>query len=369
MCWKTFLVDTTKLTQFESDNLTLTLIDQYDNYTQKESIRFLTRDNMFDFTIRWEQNNSSYKYFTHHNELVKKILDIIRTLITCITAIQLCFLFWYYELEMRLLVAKKHLDDGVTLFSSPLRWNLILEIIATGIHRPTFLNTRLQNEFQLTAIFRLYHIVKFLREHHPMRYHRMTEILKTVASVKLSSTFLIKSYFMKKPLVMLLVIYGCNIILLSYVVYVLERKFGKCYSYMDSIWLLVVTATNLGYGDIVVHYPISRFVLTWISMFGILQMALLVGVISEALVLPPDEKRILASVEKQRSLRIRRNAAALLIQVTWRRYKVHKAIENDSCFSEDEDCFYRNSPVKLVSNLFKARWSEFELSLKFKVEC
>ena len=31
-----------------------------------------------------------------------------------------------------------------------------------------------------------------MREHHPMRYHRMTEILKTVASVKLSSTFLLK---------------------------------------------------------------------------------------------------------------------------------------------------------------------------------
>ena len=38
-------------------------------------------------------------------------------------------------------------------------------------------------------------------------------------------------------------------------------------------------------------------------MFGILQMALLVGVISEALVLPPDEKRILASVDRQSEFR------------------------------------------------------------------
>lgn len=33
-----------------------------------------------------------------------------------------------------------------------------------------------------------------------MRYNRMTEVLKTVASVKLSSAFLLKSYFLKKPL-------------------------------------------------------------------------------------------------------------------------------------------------------------------------
>ena len=33
---------------------------------------------------------------------------------------------------------------------------------------------------------------------------------------------------------------------------------------------------------------------------GILQTALIVGVLSETLVIPPDEKRILASVERQR---------------------------------------------------------------------
>ena len=37
-----------------------------------------------------------------------------------------------------------------------------------------------------------------------------------------------------------------------------------------------------------------------LSLFGIFQTALIVGVLSEALVIPPDEKRILASVEKQR---------------------------------------------------------------------
>ena len=69
-------------------------------------------------------------------------------------------------------------------------------------------------------------------------------------------------------------------------------------------------------------------------MFGILQMALLVGVISDALVLPPDEKRILASVKKQRSLRIRRNAAATLIQVTWKRYTLQKILRNTDFFGQ-----------------------------------
>ena len=65
-------------------------------------------------------------------------------------------------------------------------------------------------------------------------------------------------------------------------------------------------------------------------------MALLVGVISDALVLPPDEKRILASVEKQRSFRIRRNAAAMLIQVTWRRYRLQKFLKATELLESEE---------------------------------
>ena len=81
-----------------------------------------------------------------------------------------------------------------------------------------------------------------------------------------------------------------------------------------------------------------------LSLFGIFQTALIVGVLSEALVIPPDEKRILASVEKQRKKKlqskkvyfnyhyfmysgadqIRRHAAAKLIQATWRQHRYNK---------------------------------------------
>lgn len=40
---------------------------------------------------------------------------------------------------------------------------------------------------------------------------------------------------------------------------------------------------------------------------GILQTALIVGVLSETLVIPPDEKRILASVERQRTIFYNKN--------------------------------------------------------------
>ncbi|CBY13606.1 unnamed protein product [Oikopleura dioica] len=168
-----------------------------------------------------------------------------------------------------------------------------------------------------------------MREHHPMRYHRMTEILKTVASVKLSSTFLLKSYFLKKPLPMLMALYLFNVFAVGYIVFALERLRGKCMDYTDVVWMMGVTITNLGFGDFTPCFWLSRIIISLLSLLGIFQTALIVGVLSDTLVIPPDEKRILASVEKQRADQIRRHAAAKLIQATWLHYRQQKDRDNE----------------------------------------
>ena len=91
--------------------------------------------------------------------------------------------------------------------------------------------------------------------------------------------------------------------------------------YQDVVWLMIVTITNLGFGD---FYPSSYFgraIVGALSVFGIFQTALIVGCLSEALVVSPDEKRILRIMEQQRLEEIQRHAAATLIQQAWRRYQ------------------------------------------------
>ena len=126
--------------------------------------------------------------------------------------------------------------------------------------------------------------------------------------------------------------------------------------YKDVAWIMGVTITNLGFGDFTPSFWLSRTIgfirqitqsfepwnsptnewtVVWpsgepflnvrkvclSSLFGIFQTALIVGVLSEALIIPPEEKRILALIEKQRLDKIRQNAAASLIQWSWRVYK------------------------------------------------
>ena len=127
-----------------------------------------------------------------------------------------------------------------------------------AIHIPPIRGIPVPPEWQLIIFVRLYHTIKFMREHHPMRYNRMTEILKTVASIKLSSTFLLKSYFMKRPLTMLIGLYFFIVFGTGYVVFALERRYGTCMQYLDVVWLMAVTLTNLGFGDFTPSFVLSR---------------------------------------------------------------------------------------------------------------
>lgn len=56
--------------------------------------------------------------------------------------------------------------------------------VLTLLHLPPFLPPHFQPELQLINFIRIYHLIKFMREHHPMRYNRMTEILKMVSRTK-----------------------------------------------------------------------------------------------------------------------------------------------------------------------------------------
>ena len=48
---------------------------------------------------------------------------------------------------------------------------------------------------------------------------------------------------------------------------------------LDVLWIMVVTITNLGYGDFTPSYWISRSIIAFMSVFGIFQTALIVGVL------------------------------------------------------------------------------------------
>ena len=97
--------------------------------------------------------------------------------------------------------------------------------------------------------------------------------------------------------------------------------------YTDVVWLVAVTLTNLGYGEFTPSFWVSRATVSCLSLLGLVQTALIVGVLSDTLLIGHDEKRIMATVERTRANALRRHAAAKLIQATWRSYQFRCLIE------------------------------------------
>ena len=71
-------------------------------------------------------------------------------------------IWWYVELERRLLVARHHLQEKLSLLSSPLGPTLILELLISSLHLPPIISnwTGIKAEIQLVSFLKLYHIVK-----------------------------------------------------------------------------------------------------------------------------------------------------------------------------------------------------------------
>ena len=49
--------------------------------------------------------------------------------------------------------------------------------------------------------------------------------------------------------------------------------------YTDVVWLVAVTLTNLGYGEFTPSFWISRSIISCLSLGGLIQTALIVGVL------------------------------------------------------------------------------------------
>ena len=71
-------------------------------------------------------------------------------------------------------------------------------------------------------------------------------------------------------------IYLFNVFVLGFIVFSLERMAGTCMEYSDVLWMMMVTITNLGYGEFTPSFWLSRAIIGFLSLFGIVQTALIV---------------------------------------------------------------------------------------------
>ena len=81
-------------------------------------------------------------------EYLLGVLFAVRVGISSLTILTLGLVWWYQELERRLLVVRHHLSQNVPLLCSPLMTSFVLELTVNLIHLPPGISSRTPPEFQ-----------------------------------------------------------------------------------------------------------------------------------------------------------------------------------------------------------------------------
>mmetsp|Transcript_20989 Transcript_20989/g.15400 ORF Transcript_20989/g.15400 Transcript_20989/m.15400 type:complete len:106 (+) Transcript_20989:116-433(+) len=94
---------------------------------------------------------------------------------------------------------------------------------------------------------------------------------------------------------------GALLFTCGYMIYLAERKFpvdceensGKFSTYINALWLVIITVFTVGYGDIVTQTDLGRFLAFSAALCGLILSATLIGLVHQYLTLNNDEANVL----------------------------------------------------------------------------
>ncbi|XP_072176697.1 uncharacterized protein [Diadema setosum] len=268
----------------------------------------------------------TFKQSTNVTEGSSAYPVIMKSFVTSGSVLMCIILIIHYHFQCRYLIIVHQLPTNATVITSPLRNSFLLELLLCFVHVPPYFDALVPSELQLSVFLRLYLTARYMKEHNEMMRTKSTRFLASVLKTELTSGYLIKTFFLKRPFVMITICYILNLVGSGYLVFAMDRYDNPSHhnSFLDTVWMQAVTMTTLGFGDVTPDSLLGRAFVSFSAVCGIFLMALLISVIHEGLQLTQQEKRIIAYVERIDFNNLYRDRAARCIQATWRLHRVLK---------------------------------------------
>ena len=130
------------------------------------------------------------------------------------------------------------------------------------------------------------------------------------------------------------------------------------FSFNDMFWLVPITMTTIGYGDIYPVSKIGKIVALVIGFFGIVVSAFLVSIICNLFLMTRRERVIFNVLRKDEASKRTQHLAAILIQRIWRRHRMNRVDrlnkERKESFSLSNGLSGRNSHPIIIDNKLSA---------------
>ena len=108
---------------------------------------------------------------------------------------------------------------------------------------------------------------------------------------KADFSFSLKCMFKDNPLILIGVFFTISSMIFAFQIYLVERRAAyladnpgyMCNNYPNSLWLVLMTITTVGYGDYFPHTSIGRIIILIVAIWGTFIVSMMVVVVSNTL--------------------------------------------------------------------------------------
>jgi|EP00802_Teleaulax_amphioxeia_P011823 hypothetical protein len=280
----------------------------------------------------------------HNRNIPVMSFQLIKLVNSGVTLFLFYMILQYYSVEFELLEVSGKTVMGATYIQAFLLSGLLrpffMEVLVIMIHPLPFVNyivhvwgldtyCAYSSDAFITVfmMLRIYtYTPRIIAEASGLRNEK-TRLIGLMNNVDISYHFIGKA-MLRDSLLTLLYLFAMSVATLAYAMLVFERPIGPNTNLdlmENSVWLIIITMTTVGYGDIYPQTPMGRQVAVIAALLAVVLVALAVGAVTDRLTLSRDESKVLEFIENIRNKQDRKVAAAKMLQNGWRAYHEQKA--------------------------------------------
>lgn len=276
----------------------------------------------------------------HNRNIPVMSFQLLKMMNSGLTLVLFWFILQYYAVEFELLEVSGKTLIGADYYDafmlSGLSYPMAVETVIVLIHPLPFVNYIVHvwgldtycpySSDGFIAVFmmlRLYfYTPRIIAELSGLRNEK-TRLIGLMNNVEISYNFIGKA-MLRDNLTTLLFLFVVSVVTMAYAMIVFERPMGPDTNldlFENSVWLIIITMTTVGYGDMYPQTPMGRYVAIFAALLAVVLVALAVGAVTDRLTLSRDESKVLEFLDNIRSKQERKAVAGRLLQNGWRAYQ------------------------------------------------
>ncbi|EAS06190.2 small-conductance calcium-activated potassium channel protein (macronuclear) [Tetrahymena thermophila SB210] len=238
-----------------------------------------------------------------------------------------------YQAKLEWLKTRQAISQKANLITSGYLKSMIIEIIISAVHpmpwtwqvRLSFFNdpTQATAYYHLNEIFLLIMLLRVLLIVRTLLtcsvwYNNRTQRVCNMYAVEVDYLFTVKGIMETQPYALIISALIISILYFGFMIRICEAPLYRnqtdgqllLYSFSNSLWVMLVTMTTLGYGDYCAKTSLGRFITFLVCIWGVFIVSMMVITLSKTLELTTLEEKSIAVLQRLRYKELMKNHAA-----------------------------------------------------------